>query len=156
MWQSVGKINECVSEMLRLSHLLFSPRAWHLIDGTLLSMQIASPWLICMFVCGKMYGKMVDFFGILNYSWGSSILQVVLAEDLGVFQPAPHEMPSPAAGSACHSAVHFLSLTSLPVPVSLGLLARESSTLQPPARIWRCQMEPSEDVFHLMPLSLSP
>lgn len=48
---------------------------------------------------------------------------------LWVFPPAPHEMPSPAAGSSCHSAVHFLSLTSLPAPVSLGLLARERAPL---------------------------
>lgn len=80
--------------MLRLSHLLFSPRTWHLIDGTLLSMQIASPWLICMFVCRKMYGKMLDFFGSLNYYCGSSILQVVLAEDLEFF--SQHHMKCPA------------------------------------------------------------
>lgn len=48
------------------------------------------------YVCvwGKMYGKMVDFFGILNYSWGSSILQVVLAEDLEFFHQ--HHMKCPA------------------------------------------------------------
>lgn len=49
---------------------------------------------------------------------------------LWVFQPAPHEMPSPAAGSSCHSAVHFLSLTSLPAPVSLGLLAGKRAPLR--------------------------
>lgn len=94
MWQSVRKINEFVSEMLRLSHLLFSPRTWHLIDGTLLSMQIASPWLIFMFVCGKNVWKNGGFFGILNYSWGSSTLQVVLAEDLEFF--SQHHMKCPA------------------------------------------------------------
>lgn len=55
------KINELVGEMLRLSHLLFFSRTWHLIDGTLLSMQIASPWLVFVFVCGKMYLKMEAF-----------------------------------------------------------------------------------------------
>lgn len=34
------------------------------------------------------------FFGILNYSWGSSILQVVLAEDLEFF--SQHHMKCPA------------------------------------------------------------
>lgn len=57
-------------------------------------MQIASPWLIFIFVCGKMYGKMVDFWGILNYDWGSSILQVVLAEDFEFFRQ--HHMKCPA------------------------------------------------------------
>lgn len=48
---------------------------------------------------------------------------------LRLFQPALHEMPSPAAGSSCHSAAPFLSLTSLPAPVSLGLLAGERARL---------------------------
>lgn len=60
------KINESVSEMLRLSHLLFFSRTWHVIDGILLSMQIASPWLVLVFICGKMYLKMVAFFMFLT------------------------------------------------------------------------------------------
>lgn len=47
-----------------------------------------------MFVCGKMYGKTVDFFDILNYSWGSSILQAVLAEDFDF--SSQHYMKCPA------------------------------------------------------------
>lgn len=64
-----------------------------------------------------------------------------------VFQPAPHEMPSPAAGSSCHSAVHFLS--DFPASPCLPWVAgwEESSTLQLPARMWRCQTGPSRGCF---------
>lgn len=44
------KINDRVSEMLRLSHLLFFSRTWRVIDGIVLSMQIVSPWLVFVFV----------------------------------------------------------------------------------------------------------
>lgn len=115
--------------MLRLSHLLFSPRTWHLIDGTLLSMQIASPWLIFMFVCGKNVWKNGGFFWHFKLQLGQFHPAGCVGWGLGVFPPAPHEMPSPAAGSSCCSAVQFLSLISLPAPVSLGLLAGERAPL---------------------------
>lgn len=116
--------------MLRLSHLLFFPRTWHLIDCTLLSMQIASPWLVCMFVCGKMYLKMVDSFGHVELRLGRFHPLGCVGWGLWVFQSAPHEVPSPAAGSSCCAAAHFLSLTCLPTaPVSLGLVAGEISPL---------------------------
>lgn len=108
----------------------FFPHTWHLIDCTLLCMQIASPWLVCMFACGKRYQKMVDFFGHFKLRLGWFHPAGCVGWGLGVFQPAPHEVPSPAAGSSCHAAAHFLSLTCLPtVPISLGLLAGERSPL---------------------------
>lgn len=149
------KINEFVSEMLRLSHLLFSPRTWHLIDGTLLSMQIASPWLVCMFVCGKMYGKTVDFFDILNYGWGSSILRVVLAEDFDF--SSQHHMKCPALLQVLLAILLFIFSDFPASPSPLGCwLGRELHFAASSGRIWRCHVGPSEDVFHLLPLSLLP
>lgn len=77
-----------------------------------------------MFVCGKMYLKMVDFFGdILNYGWGGSILRVVLVGDFEF--SSQHHMKCPAPLQVLLAMLLLIfSLTCLPTAhVSLGLLA---------------------------------
>lgn len=152
------KINEFICEMLRLSHLLFFPRTWHLIDCP--AFYANSFTLASLYVClWEDVSKNGGFF------WGHFKLWLGRLHPAGcvgwrlwVFQPAPHEVPSPAAGSSCHAAAHFLSdlpaySPRLPWFASWGLI----STFQLSATIWRWHVGPSEDdAFCLLPLSFLP
>lgn len=96
------KINESVSEMLRLSHLLFFSRTWRVIDGIVLSMQIVSPWLVFVFV-----GR-CNVSDILSYSWGGSCSLCWLGS--WIFPASTTQRAQPLCRFSCHdTAARFLS-----------------------------------------------
>lgn len=96
------KINDSVSEMLRLSHLLFFSRTWCVIDGIVLSMQIVSPWLVFVFV-----GR-CNVSDILSYSWGGSCSLCWLGS--WIFPASTTQRAQPLCRFSCHdTAARFLS-----------------------------------------------